>query len=95
VIIGKPEEGFRYTKVEPQRFQRADLENGVVREFCGNCGTPITSLPPGMEGLVIIKVGSMDEPADFGEPDMAFYCIEKQKFHYLPEGMTTFELFPG
>jgi hypothetical protein len=95
VIIGMPADGFHYTKGAPASFQRSDLENGVVREFCGSCGTPLTSLAPGMAGITIIKVGSMDDPAQFGEPDMAFYCIEKQKFHYLPEGMTTFERFPG
>jgi len=94
VIIGMPSDGFHYTKGEPARFQRSDLENGVVREFCGSCGTPLTSLPPAMAGITIIKVGSMDEPAQFDEPDMAFYCIEKQKFHYLPEGITTFDRFP-
>jgi hypothetical protein len=95
VIIPMPKDGFRYTAGEPQKFQRQDLENGVTREFCGLCGTSITSLPGNMPDMVIIKVGTMDDPAEFGEPDMAFYCIEKQKFHYLPEGMTTFERFPG
>ena len=95
VIIGMPKDGFHYTQGEASSFQRSDLENGVVREFCGNCGTPLTSLPPGMPDMAIIKVGSMDDPAAFGEPDMAFYCIEKQEFHYLRDGMTTFERFPG
>ena len=95
VIIAMPKDGFRYTRGEPKPFQRTDIDNAVVREFCGNCGTPITSLPGSMPDMVIIKVGTMDDPAEFGEPDMAFYCMEKQKFHYLPEGMTTFERFPG
>lgn len=95
VIIGMPREGFHYTQGEPAQFARDDLESPVTREFCGNCGTPLTSLPGGMDGLTIIKVGSMDDPAEFGEPDMAFYCIEKQEFHYLKDGMTTFERFPG
>ena len=79
---------------EPKTFQRPDLENGVVREFCSNCGTSLTSMPPGMPDVVILKVGTMDDPAEYGEPDMAFYCIEKQPFHYLREGMMTFERFP-
>ncbi len=95
MIIAMPRSGFRYTQGEPARFQREDLENGVIREFCGNCGTPLTSLPPGMDEVVIVKVGSMDEPAEFGEPDMAFFCVDKQPFHYLREGMMTFEHLPG
>lgn len=95
VIIGMPSAGYHYTQGQPAQFQRDDLEEGVVREFCGNCGTPLTSLIPANPDLTIIKVGSMDDPADFGEPDMAFYCIEKQEFHYLKDGMMTFERFPG
>ena len=94
VIIVMPKQGFTYTRGEPARFAREDLEDPVTREFCGHCGTPITSLPAGMPDAVIIKVGSMDDPGEFGEPDMAFYCVEKQAFHYLKDGMMTFERFP-
>lgn len=48
-----------------------------------------------MADMVIIKEGTMDEPPKFGEPEMAFYCVDKQKFHYQPEDMTTFDRFPG
>ena len=95
VIIAMPRDGFRYTQGTPASFTRDDLEAPVTREFCGNCGTPLTSLPAGMPGMTIIKVGSMDEPAAFGEPDMAIYCAEKQAFHYMKEGMVTFDHLPG
>ena len=95
VIIVMPKSGFQYTSGKPEQFQRSDLEDGVVREFCGNCGTSLTSNPPGMAEVVIIKVGTMDDPTEFGEPEMAFYCAEKQKFHYLPDGIMTFDRLPG
>lgn len=95
VSIGMPRAGFRYTKGQPKQFQREDLENGVVREFCGNCGTSLTSNPQGMPDLVIIKVGTMDHPEEFGAPEMAIYTCEKQSFHHIPEGITAFEKFPG
>ena len=28
-------------------------------------------------------------------PDMPVNCIDKQPFHYMPEGITVFERFPG
>ena len=95
VLIAMPAAGFRYTSGTPKTFARTDIDPAVSREFCGNCGTSLTSRPPGMDDLVIIKVGTMDDPSQYGEPDMAFYCIEKQQFHYLPDGMTTFDRFPG
>lgn len=94
-LIAMPTAGFHYTQGEPKQFSRSDLENPVVREFCGNCGTHITSKPPGMPDLTIVKVGTMDEPAEFGGPDMAIFCADKQSFHAIPEGIPTFEEFPG
>jgi hypothetical protein len=39
VIMAIPGTGFAYTKGTPHQFKRSDLENPVVREFCGDCGT--------------------------------------------------------
>jgi hypothetical protein len=67
---------------EPKSFARSDLENGVERQFCPDCGTGLVNLPPGMPDLVIIKVGTMDDLTEYGTPDMAFNCIEKQEFQW-------------
>jgi hypothetical protein len=66
----------------------------VTREFCANCGTHIVSKPPGFPA-VIIKVGTLDDPKMFGNPNMAIYTIDKQSFHHIPEGMPAFERLPG
>lgn len=42
----------------------------------------------------MMKVGTMDDPAQYGAPEMAFYCIAKQAFHYLPDDMLQFDRFP-
>lgn len=95
VMIAMPISGFRYTSGEPKSFARSDLDTPVKRQFCPDCGTSLVSLPPGMPDVVIIKVGTMDDPAEFGTPDIAFYCEDQQKFHYLPEDLPKFEKFPG
>jgi hypothetical protein len=41
-----PPQGFRYTSGEPRQFSRSDLENPVTREFCGECGTHLTTRRP-------------------------------------------------
>ena len=94
MLMAMPIEGFSYTEGEPRSFARSDLETPVTREFCGNCGTHITSRPPGFPA-VIVKVGTLDDPALFEGPDMAIFCIDKQSFHAIPEGLPTFERFPG
>ena len=86
-------QGFRYTSGEPRKFSRSDLENPVTREFCGECGTHLVTRRPGLP-LIILKVGTLDDPALFGTPQMAIYTVDKQPFHIIAEGLETFERLP-
>jgi len=94
LVMGMPEAGFEYTKGAPKAFRRSDLENPVTREFCAECGTHLASRAPGMP-LALIKVGTLDDPAEFGGPQMAIYTVDMQSFHQVPEGCATFERMPG
>ena len=89
-----PAAGFRYTKGEPKKFTRSDLERPVTREFCANCGTHLATRPPGFPA-VIVKVGTLDDPKQFGGPNMAIFTIDKQPFHQIAAGLPTFERLPG
>jgi hypothetical protein len=89
-----PSAGFRYTKGEPKRFARSDLENPVTREFCADCGTQLVTLRPDMPTMVILKAGTLDDPSLFGVPQMAIFTVDKQVFHHIPEGMPAFERMP-
>lgn len=94
VIVAMPLSGFSYTKGEPRQFARTDLPNPVTREFCPNCGTHILTRAKGFDG-VILKVGTFDDPALFGGPDMAIFAMDKQSFHRIPEGIPVFDRFPS
>ncbi|MEM7541625.1 MAG: GFA family protein [Pseudomonadota bacterium] len=94
VTIGMPEGGFEYTQGSPAQFKRADLPNGVTREFCGNCGTHLLSKAPPLAGVQLIKVGTMDDPSMF-TPDLAIFTAEMQNFHDVAEGLSAHEGFPG
>jgi hypothetical protein len=89
-----PEKGFRYTRGEPSRFTRTDLERAVTREFCPTCGTHLVTRPPGL-GSVVVKVGTLDDPGLFGGPQIAIYTVDRQPFHAIPEGVPAFERLPG
>src|SRR5262249_45721040 len=90
---GVAPQGFRYTSGEPRKFSRSDLESPVTREFCGDCGTHPLTRRPGLP-LIILKVGTLDDPSLFGAPQMAIYTVDKQPFHIVPEGLPTFERLP-
>ena len=89
-----PTEGFRYTKGSPKSFTRSDLDRPVTREFCAECGTHLATRPPGMP-LLVLKVGTLDDPTLFEGPQVAIYAVDKQPFHMVAEGLPTFERLPG
>lgn len=89
-----PADGFRYTKGEAKKFTRSDLERPVTREFCATCGTHLITRRPGLP-LVVLKIGTLDDPAQFGAPRMAIFTIDKQPFHHIADGLPTFERLPA
>jgi hypothetical protein len=95
VVMGMPEGGFKYTKGAAKGFSRKDLPNPVTREFCPECGTHLLTRSPGLPGAVLLKIGTFDDPSLFTGPQMVIYTIDKQSFHYIPEGVPTFETRPG
>ena len=91
--LGMPPEGFELTKGELKDFQRSDLENAVTRQFCPNCGTHVASRP--MPGMLILKIGTLDDPSVFEGPQMAIFTCDAQTYHRLPTDVPTFERVPG
>jgi hypothetical protein len=95
VVMGMAEPGFSWVKGKPKAFRRADLPAPATREFCPECGTHLITRSPAVPGIVLIKVGTLDDPATFGGPQMAIFTVDKQTFHHVPEGVPTFERAPG
>jgi hypothetical protein len=92
MFVLMPPQGFKYTKGAPRQFARSDLEKPVTREFCPDCGTHLVTRPP--RPIVVVKVGTLDDPKQFDGPQMAIYTIDRQAFHQIPEGLPTFERLP-
>ncbi len=95
MVMAVPEAGFTYTKGAPKAFSRTDLENPVTREFCPDCGTHILAKAPALPGAMMLKVGTLDDPSAFGDPQVAIFLVDKQSFHQVPEGVAAFERGPG
>jgi hypothetical protein len=91
MFVVMPPDGFKYTKGAPKQFARKDLEKPVTREFCAECGTHVVTRP--QRPVVVIKVGTLDEPAEI-MPQIAIFTIDKQPFHHVPEGLPAFERVP-
>jgi hypothetical protein len=93
MFVVMPSAGFAYTKGAPKQFTRGDLEHPVTREFCPDCGTHMATRPPGRP-VIVVKVGTLDDPKLYGGPQMAIFTIDKQPFHQIPEGLPAFERMP-
>ncbi len=88
-----PAEEFSYTRGTPKEFTRTDIEQAVTREFCAACGTHILTRRPGLHQLVL-KIGTLDDPAAVYAPKMAIYTKDMQPYHLIAEGLPAFERLP-
>ena len=68
VTIGMPDDGFKYTKGSPKQFQRSDIENGVVRDFCGHGLGRVFHAPPNVLHYGRRGTGAVLEPGMFSAP---------------------------
>ena len=93
VIMIMPLSGFEFVKGIPKTFKRKDIEKAFTRLFCENCGTGIGTKNPNRPNSIILKVGTFDDPSIF-KPDIAIFTIDKQKFHYIENGLKSFERRP-
>ena len=93
VIMIMPLSGFEFVKGIPKTFKRKDIEKAVTRLFCENCGTGIGTKNPNRPNSIILKVGTFDDPSIF-KPEIAIFTIDKQKFHYIEDGLKSFERRP-
>ena len=78
------EETFKFTKGKPKIFKRGDLENPRVRYFCGDCGTHICVESPPRPGMLVLKIGTLNDHSWF-RPESAIFCVDKQEYHQVPE----------
>ena len=87
-----PPDAFRYTKGTPKEFTRKDLATPVTRQFCPECGTHLATKPP--RPVVVVKIGTLDDPKLYGGPNLAIFTVDKQPFHLIAEGLPAFERRP-
>lgn len=88
-----PLDGLSYTQGTPKNFTRSDLDTPVTRQFCGTCGTQLLTVLPGM-GAIALKIGTLDDPAEFEAAQMAIHTADCQPFHVIPDGLPAFEHLP-
>ena len=79
------------TTGELNTYEDRDTRSGnpVYRRFCGKCGSPIFSDLAEGNGMTIVKVGTLDDPAPFA-PVVSVWTSTKMPWVDLPEGQRSF-----
>lgn len=61
----------------------ADSGRTVHRRFCPACGSPVLTEVPDKPGLVVLKAGTLDDPAGL-RPQLHLWCKNAQPWIDLP-----------
>ena len=73
---------------------RGDSGQPVQRNFCPECGSPITSDVAVMPEITFIKSGTLDDTS-WLDPKVHVYCDSAQQWTPIPEGHQKFAKMPG
>lgn len=94
-VMVVPKSAFRLTKGD-LKYHSVVGESGnkVGRGFCASCGAPVTTQLGAMPDVMVIKAGSLDEPARF-KPTMNIYLSSAQPWAAVAPGLKNFDKMPG
>jgi hypothetical protein len=93
-VLLAPKMAFEVTKGTPKVYKSLGDSGGEVgRAFCGECGTPLYSIPGPMTPFVPVKVGALDDPSGY-TPNLHLYMDEAQPWHLTHEGLPQFPKMP-
>ena len=67
-----PEPDFQLTGEVAEYVKKADSGNLINRRFCPICGSAIFHTREGLEGMVVVRTSSLDDP-ELAPPDRAIY----------------------
>lgn len=73
---------------------KGDSGNGVLRQFCPNCGSPIFSVIESMPGMVAVKAGTFDDTS-WLQPQMHVWTKSAQDWVRVPDDIPSFATTPG
>ena len=90
-----PEPALTVTKGTPRGYSvTGDSGGDVTRSFCETCGTPLFSRPQVMRGMVVVKVGALNDPTSF-KPQVDLYMDSAHAWHRPHDGAAAFAKVPG
>jgi hypothetical protein len=94
VVIGIPKSALSVQGNLKTFNDTGDSGQPVKRNFCPDCGSPITSDVTIMPDIVFIKAGTLDDTS-WVRPRVEVYCDSIQPWVRLGDTMQSFPKMPG
>ena len=89
-----PEDAFHLVGKVSEYQRTADSGNQINRRFCPQCGSAIFHTRDGMEGKVVIRTSSLDDP-EIAKPDRAIYVSSAISWDHVDPDLPSFEKMTG
>jgi hypothetical protein len=94
-VVGIPKSALSIKGILKTFHDTGDLSHlAVDRNFCPECGSPITTDPAAMPEMTFIKAGSLDDTS-WLDPKMHLFCDSAQEWVSIPENSQQFAKMPG
>jgi hypothetical protein len=94
IVVGIPRSALSVHGTVKTFNDKGDSGQPVMRNFCPDCGSPITSDLAAMPELTFIKAGTLDDTS-WLVPTTEVFCDSAQPWVRLGGGMQHFPKMPG
>jgi hypothetical protein len=94
IVVGIPKSAMAIQGRIKTYHDTGDSGQPVFRNFCPECGSPITSDVTVLPDLTFIKAGTLDDTT-WLDPKVHVYCDSAQHWTPIPEGSVRFAKGPG
>ncbi|HEV7247808.1 MAG TPA: GFA family protein [Shinella sp.] len=89
IWIGYSHDQVTFSRGQPQTFSKT---RGVVRQFCGKCGTSIAYTDEGLPGEIYVCIGFMDAPERF-PPQAHGFWRQRLPFIKMDDGLARVDAY--
>lgn len=94
VVIGVQANSLSVQGDTTRFVNQGDSGKNVASRFCPTCGSTIVSEPEMMQGLAIVRAGTLDDTSSLN-PTMQIYCDSKQNWVSLGGNLRSFPKMPS
>ena len=94
VVVAVPAPALSVTGQVKTFLDRGDSGKPVHRNFCPDCGSPITSICDLVPGIAFLKAGTLDD-SSWLKPSMEVYCSSAQSWIGQSGDLQKFAKMPG